>query len=140
MKHILELKSMFGKVSNNNADQIYKVILNLLINLLYANIILFKFQLVKEVEQLMNEKSLNKLKTLWEKLDDPKVNNEKNQNQDQNSLSLVNDEICYKPNSKWVPPNFAKLPILDYDSKTSKLFSMAYNEEERINHSSPNVN
>ncbi|CAH1724972.1 activating signal cointegrator 1 complex subunit 3 [Aphis gossypii] len=118
MKHILELKSMFGKVSNNNADQIYK--------------------LVKEVEQLMNEKSLNKLKTLWEKLDDPKVNNEKNQNQDQNSLSLVNDEICYKPNSKWVPPNFAKLPILDYDSKTSKLFSMAYNEEERINHSSPN--
>lgn len=140
MKHILELKSMFGKVSNNNADQIYKVILNLLINLLYAIIILFKFQLVKEVEQLMNEKSLNKLKTLWERLDDPKVNNEKNQNQDRNSLSLVNDEICYKPNSKWVAPNFAKLPILDYDSKTSKLFSMAYNEEERINHSSPNVN
>lgn len=28
MKHILELRSMFGKVSNNNADQIFKVILN----------------------------------------------------------------------------------------------------------------
>jgi len=34
MKHILELKSMFGKVSNNNADQIYKVIHNLLVSLL----------------------------------------------------------------------------------------------------------
>lgn len=34
MKHILELKSMFGKVSNNNADQIYKVILNILVSLL----------------------------------------------------------------------------------------------------------
>jgi len=29
MKHILELRSMFGKVSNNNADQIFKVILYL---------------------------------------------------------------------------------------------------------------
>lgn len=35
MKHILELKSMFGKVSNNNADQIYKVIHNLFVGLLY---------------------------------------------------------------------------------------------------------
>lgn len=34
MKHILELKSMFGKVSNNKADQIYKVFLNLLASLL----------------------------------------------------------------------------------------------------------
>lgn len=34
MKHILELKSMFGKVSNNNADQIYKVIHNILVSLL----------------------------------------------------------------------------------------------------------
>jgi len=139
MKHILELKSMFGKVSNNNADQIYKVILTLLISLLYENIILFEFQLVKEVEQLMNENSLKKLKTLWEKLDDHKVNNEENQNKDHNSL--VNDNIIhYKPNSKWVPPNFAKLPIPNYDSKTSTLFSMAYNEEERINHSFSNVN
>jgi len=37
MKHILELKSMFGKVSNNNADQIYKVIHNLLFSLLFKN-------------------------------------------------------------------------------------------------------
>uniref|UniRef100_A0A2S2P2A4 Activating signal cointegrator 1 complex subunit 3 n=2 Tax=Schizaphis graminum TaxID=13262 RepID=A0A2S2P2A4_SCHGA len=117
MKHILELKSMFGKVSNNNADQIYK--------------------LVKEIEQLMNENSLKKLKTLWEKLDDHEMNNEENQNKDQNSL--VNDNIIHhKPNSKWVPPNFAKLPIPNYDSKTSTLFSMAYNEEEKINHSFPN--
>jgi len=33
MKHILELRSMFGKVSNNNANQIFKVILGFLISL-----------------------------------------------------------------------------------------------------------
>jgi len=33
MKHILELRNMFGKVSNNNADQIFKVILKWLISL-----------------------------------------------------------------------------------------------------------
>lgn len=38
MKHILELKSMFGKVSNNNADQIFKVIHNLLVSLLFMNL------------------------------------------------------------------------------------------------------
>lgn len=31
MKHILELRSMFGKVTNNNADQIFKVMLKLLV-------------------------------------------------------------------------------------------------------------
>jgi len=98
---------------------------------------LFKFQLVKEIEQLMNDKSLNKLKILWEKLDDHKAVNVESQNEDQNSL--VNGILRYKPNSKWIPPNFAKLPVCDYDSKTSKLFSMAYNEEKRINNS-PNVN
>jgi len=94
--------------------------------------------LVKEVEQLMNDKSLKKLKILWEKLDNHKVDEEQNQNKDQNSL--VNGVLRYKPNSKWVPPNFAKLPVQDYNSKTSKVFSMAYNEEERINNRSPNVN
>jgi len=94
--------------------------------------------LVKEVEQLMNDKSLKKLKILWEKLDDHKADNEENQNKDQNSL--VNGVLRYKLNSKWLPPHFAKLPVQDYGSKTSKLFSMAYNEEERINNSSPNVN
>jgi len=139
MKHILELKSMFGKVSNNNADQIYKVIHNLLISLLPIRIIiLFKFQLVKEVEQLMNDKSIKKLKILWEKLDNHKADNDEKQNKDQNSL--VNGVLRYKPNSKWIPPNFAKLPVQNYDSKTSKLFSMAYNEEERTNNNSPNVN
>lgn len=98
---------------------------------------LFKFQLVKEIEHLMNDKSLKKLKILWEKLDDHKAVNEENQNEDQNSL--VNGILRYKPNSKWVPPNFAKLPVRDYNSKTSRLFSMAYNEEKRINNS-PNVN
>lgn len=86
----------------------------------------------------MNDKSLKKLKILWEKLDDHKADNEENQNKDQNSL--VNGALRYKPNSKWLPPHFAKLPVQDYSSKTSKLFSMAYSEEERINNSSPNVN
>lgn len=88
----------------------------------------------------MSEKNLNDLEILWKKLDNDndnnKTNDEKYQTEDQNSL-----EFRYKLNSKlWIPPNFAKLPILEYDSKSSsKLFSMAYNEE-KINHSSPNVN
>lgn len=86
----------------------------------------------------MNDKSLKKLKILWEKLDEYKADNGESQNEDQNSL--VNGILRYKPNYKWVPPNFAKLPVQDYGSKTSKLFSMAYNEEKRINNSSPNVN
>jgi len=90
--------------------------------------------LVKEVEQLMNDESLKKLKILWEKLDDI----EKNQNQDKNSL--VNDLSHYKKKSKWLPPDFAKLSVQNHNSETSKLFSMAYNKEERINRSSPNVN
>lgn len=85
----------------------------------------------------MDDTSLKKLKILWEKLDDHKADNEKNLNEDQNSL--VNGVLRYKPNYKWVPPNFAKLPVQDYGSKTSKLFSMAYNEEKNIN-KSPNVN
>jgi len=93
--------------------------------------------LVKEVEQLLNDNSLKKLKILWEKLDNHKADNEESQNKDQNSL--VNGVLRYKPDSQWLPPNFAKLPVQDYGSKTSKLFSMAYNEEERINNSSPNV-
>lgn len=89
----------------------------------------------------MNDKSLNNLNTLWNELDDGnKTNKEENQNKDENSL--VNVILRYKLNSKWwVPPNFAKLPIPDYDSKSSSnVFSMAYNEEENRNQSFPNVN
>lgn len=101
-----------------------------------------QFQLVKEVEQLMSEKNLNNLEILWKKFgnnndnDNNEISNEKYQNEEQNSL-----EFRFKLNSKlWVPPNFAKLPVLEYDSKSSsKVFSMAYNEE-KLNHSSPNVN
>lgn len=98
-------------------------------------------QFVKEVELLMNEKNLNDLEILWKKLNDDndynKTNNDENQDKDQNSL-----KFRYKLNSKlWVPPNFAKLPILEYDSKSSsKVFSMAYNEGERKNQNSRNVN
>lgn len=97
-------------------------------------------QFVKEVEQLMNEKNLNDLDILWKKLNDNhnhKINNDENQDKDKNSL-----KFRYKLNSKlWLPPNFAKLPILEYDTKSaSKVFSMAYNEEERKNHNSSNVN
>lgn len=83
----------------------------------------------------MNDNSLKKLKILWEKLDNQKVDDEENQNEDQNSL--VNS---FQRNFNWVPPNFAKLSVQDYNSKTSKFFSMAYNEEERIKNRSPNVN
>jgi len=86
--------------------------------------------LVKEVEQLMNDKSLNNLKSLWEKLENQKTNNEENQN------SLVHDLLPrYKQDSiVWIPPNFASLPTQDYTSKiSSKPFSMVYNEELKNN-------
>lgn len=88
----------------------------------------------------MNDKSLNNLKTLWEKFDENKTDDKENKKKDKSSL--VNGIVRYKKNSKcWVPPNFAKLPVHEDDSKSSsKLFSMAYNEEEKKNHNSLNVN
>jgi len=85
----------------------------------------------------MNDESLNNLIMLWKKLDGDKTNKE-NENKNGN---LVNVISRYKENSNWwVPPNFAKLPIPDYNLKSSsKEFSMMYNEEKR-NHSVPNVN
>lgn len=85
----------------------------------------------------MNDESLNNLKILWEKMDDQKVNIEENQNKDPISLDV--SILSYKNNSKWIPPDFAKLSTPDYGSKyASNIFSMAYNEERR-NLSSPNV-
>jgi len=81
----------------------------------------------------MNDKSLKKLKTLWEKLDNHTADYEENQNEDQNSLD--NGVFRYKPNSKWMPPNFAEFPVEDYESKPSKLFSMAYNEDKKTTNS-----
>lgn len=83
----------------------------------------------------MSDNSLKKIKILWEKFDNHKPDNEKNQNQN----SFVND-IRYTSNKKWVSPEFGILPNENHNSKTSKLFSMAYNEEEKINRSYPNVN
>lgn len=91
----------------------------------------------------MDDKSLNNLKLLWEKLDSQKITNEKNQNYDQ--TSLANGKLPhYNPNQKltkcWVPPNFVKLPVYNDDSKkSSKSFSMAYNEEEKRNSIPPKV-
>lgn len=86
----------------------------------------------------MDDKCLNNLKTLWEELEDPKSDNKNNENEIQNYS--VNDISRYQKNSKWIPPNFAKLPTQHYGSKSSsQLFSMAYNEEERRNLSSPSV-
>lgn len=88
----------------------------------------------------MNDNSLNNLNTLWKKLDNgDKLNKEENQNKDQNSFANI--VLRYKLNSKWLPPLFGKLPIPDYDSKSSsKEFSMAYNNEEKRCQSFPNVN
>lgn len=99
--------------------------------------------MVKEVEQLMSDTSLNNLKALWEKLDSQKINDEKQQNNNQNSL-IHNVSHCQQ-NSKlrncWIPPNFAKLPIYNDDSKnSSKSFSMAYTDEETKNNNIPKVN
>lgn len=86
----------------------------------------------------MDDKSINQLKLLWEKLDSQKNTNEKTDED-----SVVNGKLPhYKQNPKltkcWVPPNFAKLPVYNDDSKkSSKSFSMAYNEEEK--RSSPKV-
>lgn len=93
--------------------------------------------MVKEVEQLMNDESLNNLKSLWEKLDDQKTENENNKKEIQNSFDNVT--LRYKKNSKWIPPNFAKLPTQHYGAKSSNQFSMAYNEDERRIHGSPSV-
>lgn len=90
----------------------------------------------------MDDKTLNNLKNLWEKFDDHETNNEKKPKKDENnSYNSINIIKRYERNFKWVPPNFAKLPNPDYDSKiTTKYFSMAYNEEEIRNNSSTNVN
>jgi len=94
----------------------------------------------------MDDKSLNNLKLLWEKLDSQKMTNEKNQNYDQ--TYLVNGKPTmvphYNQNQKltkcWVPPNFVKLPVYNGDSKkSSKSFSMAYNEEGIKNSIPPKV-
>lgn len=86
----------------------------------------------------MNDQSLNNLKSLWEKLDDQKTENQNHEQEIQNTFTNVT--LRYKKNSKWwIPPNFAKLPTQNYGSKSSSnLFSMAYNEEKR-NHSSSSV-
>lgn len=85
----------------------------------------------------MSEKSLNNLKTLWEKMDDQKTDIKDNQNKDPNSLDI--SILSYEKNLKWIPPDFAKLSTPDYSSKnSSNLFSMAYNEE-KINLNYPNV-
>lgn len=87
----------------------------------------------------MNDESLKNLKSLWEKLDDQKTENENNEKENPNFF--VDVSLRYKKNSKWwIPPNFAKLPTQYYGSKSSSnKFSMAYNEEERRNHSSSSV-
>lgn len=88
----------------------------------------------------MKGESLNNLKTLWEKFDETNIDNKENKNKDQSSV--VNGIVQrYKKTSCWASPNFAKLPIHEDNSKSSStLFSMAYNEEEKKNHSSLNVN
>lgn len=97
--------------------------------------------MVNEIEKLIDDKTLDNLKILWEKLEDYKTNHVNNQIKD--SIYLTNDLRTlqrYKHDLKlWVPPNFAKLPIQDYGSKISTNFSMAYNEDEKKNYDSSNV-
>lgn len=85
----------------------------------------------------MNEKNLNNLKMLWEKFDNQKVDDKENQNEDH--ISSV-DNYCYKPKSKWVPPDFVKLPIQNYGLKKTVQFSMAYSGEDKKNHNLSRVN
>lgn len=85
----------------------------------------------------MNNENLLDLKTLWEKFDDQKDNDDKINPKDQFGL---NSDYQFKKKSKWFPPDFAKLPMQNYGLKKTVQFSMAYNGEERKNPSYPNVN
>lgn len=82
----------------------------------------------------MDDTSLQNLKSLWEKLDVQKVDDKKNHNKD--LLGNCTLPRYNKNTSHWIPPNFAKLPTLNPDfKKSTTLFSMAYNEEEKTNNS-----
>lgn len=96
--------------------------------------------MVKEIEKLIDDKTLNNLIILWEKLENHKINHDNNQTKDSIYLSNnINNTQRHKQDIKlWTTPNSNKLHIPNQDH-CSKIFSMTYNEDEKKNYTSVNV-